>query len=144
MNGMIGRKLGMARVFADDGAHVPVTVLEVGPCPVVQVTPTSMQLGFGARKAKRTPKAIAGHVKRAGLETAPRVLESFALAGEAAPPPPKPGEAVTVAIFGAGARGKVSGATKGGGSQGIVHRHHFNGGPETPGNTRHPRPGPLP
>jgi len=143
MNGMIGRKLGMARVFADDGAHVPVTVLEVGPCPVVQVTPTSVQLGFGARKAKRTPKAIAGHVKRAGLETAPRVLESFALAGEAASPPPKPGEGVTVAIFAAGDRVKVSGVTKGRGFQGVVHRHHFHGGPETHGNTRHRKPGSI-
>src|SRR5260370_484855 len=137
MNGMIGRKLGMARVFADDGARVPVTVLEVGPCPVVQVTPTSVQLGFGARKAKRTPKAIAGHVKRAGLETAPRVLESFVLAGE----PPKAGEAVTVAIFAAGDRVKVSGVTKGRGFQGVVHRHHFGGGPATHGNTQHRQPG---
>jgi large subunit ribosomal protein L3 len=139
MNGMIGRKLGMARVFADDGAHVPVTVLEVGPCPVVQVTPTSVQLGFGARKAKRTPKAIAGHVKRAGLETAPRVLESFGFVGE----PPKAGEAVTVAIFAAGDRVKVSGVTKGRGFQGVVHRHHFGGGPETHGNTRHRKPGSI-
>lgn len=139
MNGMIGRKLGMARVFGEDGAHVPVTVLEVGPCPVVQVTPTSVQLGFGARKAKRTPKAIAGHVKRAGLETAPRVLESFALAGE----PPRAGEAVTVAIFAAGDRVKVSGVTKGRGFQGVVHRHHFGGGPETHGNTRHRKPGSI-
>jgi len=139
MNGMIGRKLGMARVFGEDGAHVPVTVLEVGPCPVVQVTPTSVQLGFGARKAKRTPKAIAGHVKRAGLETAPRVLESFVLAGE----PPKAGEAVTVAIFAAGDRVKVSGVTKGRGFQGVVHRHHFHGGPETHGNTRHRKPGSI-
>ncbi|HYS20584.1 MAG TPA: 50S ribosomal protein L3 [Gemmatimonadales bacterium] len=139
MNGMIGRKLGMARVFGEDGAHVPVTVLEVGPCPVVQVTATSVQLGFGARKAKRTPKAIAGHVKRAGLETAPRVLESFALAGE----PPKAGEAVTVAIFAAGDRVKVSGVTKGRGFQGVVHRHHFHGGPETHGNTRHRKPGSI-
>jgi large subunit ribosomal protein L3 len=139
MNGMIGRKLGMARVFGEDGAHVPVTVLEVGPCPVVQVTPTSVQLGFGARKAKRTPKAIAGHVKRAGLETAPRVLESFVLAGE----PPKAGEAVTVAIFAAGDRVKVSGVTKGRGFQGVVHRHHFGGGPETHGNTRHRKPGSI-
>jgi len=118
---------------------VPVTVIEAGPCPVVQVMETQVQLGFGARKAKRTPKAIAGHVKRAGLETAPRVLESFALAGE----PPKAGEAVTVAIFAAGDRVKVSGVTKGRGFQGVVHRHHFGGGPETHGNTRHRKPGSI-
>ena len=139
MNGLIGRKLGMTRVFGDDGAHVPVTVIEAGPCPVVQVMETQVQLGFGARKAKRTPKAIAGHVKRAGLETAPRVLESFALAGE----PPKAGEAVTVAIFAEGDRVKVTGVTKGRGFQGVVHRHHFGGGPETHGNTRHRKPGSI-
>src|SRR5260370_40689646 len=117
MSGMSGRKLGMAGVLGEDGAPVRVTVLEVGPCPVVQVTATSVQLGFGARKAKRTPKAIAGHVKRAGLETAPRVLESFALAGA----PPKAGEAGTVALFAAGARVNVSGGTKG---RGVLGRQH--------------------
>ena len=141
MDGLIGRKLGMTRVFGDDGAHVPVTVIAAGPCPVVQVTDTRVQLGFDAppRKAKRTPKALAGHAKKAGLETAPRVLESFTLAGE----PPKAGEAVTVAIFAAGDRVKVRGVTKGRGFQGVVHRHHFGGGPETHGNTRHRKPGSI-
>ena len=139
MNGLIGRKLGMTRVFGADGAHVPVTVIEAGPCPVVQVTETQVQLGFGALKPKRTPKALAGHAKKAGLETTPRVLESFTLAGE----PPKAGEAVTVAIFTPGDRVKVRGVTKGRGFQGVVHRHHFGGGPETHGNTRHRKPGSI-
>src|SRR5437660_4807818 len=95
MTGLIGRKLGMTRVFDAEGTHVPVTVIEAGPCPVVQVAGTQVQLGFGAKKPKRTAKALAGHVKKAGLETAPRVLESFPLAGE----PPKAGETLTVAIF---------------------------------------------
>src|SRR3989442_11650947 len=81
MSGLIGRKLGMTRVFDADGAHVPVTVIEAGPCPVVQVTGgvgnAQLQLRFGAKKPKRTHKALAGHVKRAGLEVAPRVLQSF-------------------------------------------------------------------
>ena len=58
MNGLIGRKLGMTRVFSEDGAHVPVTVIEAGPCPVVQVREGTAQLGFGALKAVRTPKAL--------------------------------------------------------------------------------------
>src|SRR2546422_3231457 len=95
MTGLIGRKLGMTRVFDAEGTHVPVTVIEVGPCPVVQVGQSQVQLGFGTKKPKRTAKALAGHVKKAGLETAPRVLESFPVGGEA----PKPGETVTVAIF---------------------------------------------
>ncbi|HEU5260276.1 MAG TPA: 50S ribosomal protein L3 [Gemmatimonadales bacterium] len=151
MNGLIGRKLGMTRLFDDEGTHVPVTVIEAGPCPVVQVTATAagagagagaqVQLGFGARKPKRSAKAILGHVKPAGIETAPRVLQSFGLRGTEEPP--KAGEAVTVAIFQAGELVKVTGVTKGRGFQGVVHRHHFGGGPETHGNTRHRKPGSI-
>ncbi len=131
----------MTRLFDPAGVHVPVTVIEAGPCPVVQVTAggSQVQLGFGTKKAKRTSKALAGHVKPAALETAPRVLQSFPLAGEA----PKPGDRVTVAIFTAGDRVKVTGVTKGRGFQGVVHRHHFGGGPETHGNTRHRKPGSI-
>lgn len=139
MTGLIGRKLGMARVFDAEGTHVPVTIVEAGPCPVVQVGASQVQLGFGAKKPKRTAKALAGHVKQAGLEVTPRVLESFPLTGDA----PKPGETVTVAIFAAGDRVKITGVTKGRGFQGVVHRHHFGGGPETHGNTRHRKPGSI-
>jgi large subunit ribosomal protein L3 len=144
MTGLIGRKLGMTRVFDAAGTHVPVTVIEAGPCPVVQVGASQVQLGFGKKKAARTAKALAGHVKKAGLEVgaAPRVLQSFPVApatGEA----PKPGDTVTVAIFAAGDRVKVTGVTKGRGFQGVVHRHHFGGGPETHGNTRHRKPGSI-
>src|SRR2546429_1281354 len=75
MTGLIGRKLGMTRVFDAEGTHVPVTVIEAGPCPVVQVGQSQVQLGFGTKKPTRTAKALAGHVKKAGLETAPRGLE---------------------------------------------------------------------
>jgi len=139
MNALIGRKLGMTRLFDEEGAHVPVTVIEAGPCPVIQVVGDRVQLGFGAKKAKRTAKALAGHVKAAGLEAAPRRLKSFPVTGEA----PKTGELVTVAIFAPGERVKVSGVTKGRGFQGVVHRHGFGGGPETHGNTRHRKPGSI-
>jgi large subunit ribosomal protein L3 len=139
MNALLGRKLGMTRIFAEDGAHVPVTVIEAGPCPVVQVAGDRVQLGFETKKAKRTLKAEAGHVKAASLTGVPRRLESFPLAGEA----PKPGDQVTVAIFAAGERVKVSGVTKGKGFQGVVHRYHFGGGPNTHGNTRHRKPGSI-
>src|SRR6266516_3588444 len=129
MNGLIGRKLGMTRLFNEEGTAVPVTVIEAGPCPVVQVAGDRVQLGFEQRKATRTPKALLGHAKKAGLEAAPRVLRSFFIVGDAAP---KPGEAV-----------KVTGVTKGRGFQGVVHRHHFAGGPETHGNTRHRKPGSI-
>ena len=139
MNALIGRKLGMTRLFNEEGAHVPVTVIEAGPCPVVQIVGDRVQLGFEAQKAKRTAKAELGHVKAAGLEAAPRVLESFPLAGE----PPKAGDQLTVAIFAAGERVKVTGVTKGRGFQGVVHRHGFGGGPQTHGNTRHRKPGSI-
>ncbi len=139
MNGLIGRKLGMTRVFNAEGAHVPVTVIEAGPCPVISVAEGTAELGFGAKKAKRTPKALAGHVKKAGLEIAPRVIRRFAVSGEA----PAAGTAVTVTIFAEGDRVKVRGVSKGRGFQGVVHRHHFGGGPETHGNTRHRKPGSI-
>jgi large subunit ribosomal protein L3 len=139
MNALIGRKLGMTRLFNEEGTHVPVTVIEAGPCPVVQVAGDRVQLGFGAKKAKRTAKALAGHAKRAGLEVAPRVLESFPMTGEA----PKAGDQVTVTIFAAGERIKVTGVTKGRGFQGVVHRYGFGGGPATHGNTRHRKPGSI-
>jgi large subunit ribosomal protein L3 len=141
MNGLIGRKLGMTRLFDGEGTHVPVTVIEAGPCPVVQVTATQVQLGFGAKKPKRTPKALGGHVRKAGLDVAPRVLHSFPLGGDGETP--QAGQAVTVGIFAAGELVKVSGVTKGRGFQGVVHRHHFGGGPQTHGNTRHRKPGSI-
>ena len=139
MNALIGRKLGMTRLFNEEGTHVPVTVIEAGPCPVVQVAEDRVQLGFGAKKAKRTAKALAGHAKRAGLEAAPRVLKSFPVTGEAL----KAGDQVTVTIFAAGERVKVTGVTKGRGFQGVVHRYGFSGGPATHGNTRHRKPGSI-
>ncbi len=138
-NGLIGRKLGMTRVFAEDGTAVPVTVIEAGPCHVVQVRDGGVQLGFGARRPKTTTKAEIGHAKKAGLDGAPRVLRVFTVNGEA----PAPGSEVKVDIFSAGELVKVTGTTKGRGFQGVVHRYHFGGGPASHGNTRHRKPGSI-
>ena len=137
--GLIGRKLGMTRVFTDDGAAVPVTVIQAGPCPVVQVRDGAVQLGFGSRKANRATKAAVGHAKKASLEAAPQVLRNFP-SGEAAH---QPGDTVTVGIFAAGELVKVTGTSKGRGFQGMVHRYGAGGGPETHGNTRHRKPGSI-
>jgi large subunit ribosomal protein L3 len=147
MNGLIGRKLGMARIFSDEGDAVPVTVIEAGPCPVLQVKDATgqsraVQLGFGARKAKRTSKALAGHTATAGVEAAPRVLRDFPLP-EAEGEAPKPGDVVTVEIFQAGDTVKVTGTTKGRGFQGVVKRYGFRGGPASHGSTRRRRPGSM-
>jgi large subunit ribosomal protein L3 len=143
MDAIIGRKLGMTQLFGEDGTATPVTVIEAGPCPVVQVRPARegqparVQLGFGVAKAKRSSKAERGHAAKAGLEAAPRVLREFPARGDA----PERGAVVTVAAFAAGERVRVTGVSKGRGFQGVVHRHHFGGGPATHGNTRFRKPG---
>jgi large subunit ribosomal protein L3 len=141
MNGIIGRKLGMTQLFAEDGTLTGVTVIEAGPCPVVQVRKTDaatrVQLGFDTLKDKNAPKAERGHAAKAGLTATPRVLREFAFAGEA----PAPGSVVTVADFQAGESVKVTGISKGRGFQGVVHRYGFHGGPASHGNTRFRKPG---
>jgi large subunit ribosomal protein L3 len=136
-NGLIGRKLGMTRVFTDDGTAVPVTIIQAGPCKVVQVRDQAVQLGFGARRKSQTHKAELGHAKKAGLEAAPHVVRSFELVGDA----PAPGSEVTVEIFAAGELVKITGRSKGRGFQGVVHRFGIGGGPGSHGNTRHRKPG---
>lgn len=147
MNGIIGRKLGMARVFDEDGRVTPVTVIEAGPCPVVQVRTSkdgrrTAQIGFGTKKAKRTTKALAGHVKAAGLEAAPALLREFAIPADVESTP-STGDLVTVEIFAEGEAVKVTGNTKGHGFQGVVKRHGFKGGPASHGSTRYRRPGSI-
>jgi len=143
MNGIIGRKLGMLQLFAEDGTSTACTIIEAGPCPVVQVRAAEtagmhrVQLGFESLKPKRAPKAEQGHAAKAGLDKTPRVLREFALAGEA----PQPGSIVTVEEFKAGEQVKVTGISKGRGFQGVVHRYAFHGGPNSHGNTRHRKPG---
>jgi large subunit ribosomal protein L3 len=138
-SGLIGRKLGMTRVFSEDGVAVPVTIIEAGPCRVVQVREGGVQLGFGARRKQRTTRAELGHAKKAGLDAAPQVLRVFPVNGDA----PAPGAEVKVDIFAPGARVKVTGTTKGRGFQGVVHRHGFGGGPASHGNTRYRKPGSI-
>jgi len=145
MTGIIGKKLGMTQIFDESGAVVPVTVVEAGPCPVVQIrTPerngyVAVQLGFGRKKETRSSKAEQGHAKAAGLETTPAVLREFAIDEANAP---AIGDQVTVDAFEAGMRVKVTGRTKGRGFQGVVKRYGFAGGQASHGATRiHRAPG---
>ena len=144
MDAIIGLKLGMTQLFAEDGTLTPVTVIEAGPCPVVQVRPAAaqgaaarVQLGFGVKRAKLVPKAQAGHAAQAGLTDTPAILREFAASGDA----PEAGSVVKVDSFAPGEKVKVTGVTKGRGFQGVVHRHGFGGGPATHGNTRFRKPG---
>jgi large subunit ribosomal protein L3 len=147
MQGIIGKKLGMTQIFEDNGQVVPVTVIEAGPCPVVQVREAeregyrAVQLGFGAKKATRASKAELGHAARAGLEAAPAVLKEFRVVADQSP---GLGEQVTVETFERGSRVKVTGTTKGRGFQGVVKRHGFAGGRASHGATRiHRAPGSI-
>jgi large subunit ribosomal protein L3 len=146
MAALIGRKVGMTRVFSDEGAAVPVTVVEAGPCPVVQVKSDeqdgyqAVQLGFGQKKANRATKAEVGHAAKAGLDYAPIVLREFRVAADETF---EPGQAVTVDVFSAGDRVKVTGTSKGRGFQGVVKRHGFAGRPGGHGHPMSRTPGSL-
>lgn len=153
--GLIGRKVGMTRVFGPDGTSIPVTVIEAGPCTVLRVkTPerdgySAAVLGFGRRKPKRTPKALATQAAKAGLDHTPRVVREFPVASAGQPargargaegaegaegaPEVAPGRVITVSAFAPGERVKVTGWSKGRGFQGVVKRHGFAGGPGSHG-----------
>jgi len=136
MKGIIGKKLGMTRIFNDQGRAVPVTVIEVGPCPVIQVKTKesdgydAIQIGFGKRKASRTNKPAAGHFAKAGQEPAQllREIRLDDVSGFEA------GARMTAELFKVGERVKVTGFTKGKGFQGVVKRWGFRGGPASHGS----------
>lgn len=136
-NGLIGRKLGMTRVFTEDGSSIPVTVIEAGPCRVLLVKDGAVQLGFGAQLAQRISKAELGHAKAATVDAAPKILKEFGNNEQSY----KMGDTVTVGIFAPGELVKVTGTSKGRGFQGVVHRYGIGGGPASHGNTRHRKPG---
>ncbi|MEX0936106.1 MAG: 50S ribosomal protein L3 [Gemmatimonadota bacterium] len=146
MAGLIGRKIGMTRVFDDEGTAVPVTVVEAGPCPVVQVRDEArdgyraVQLGFGRQKEKRSSKAELGHAASVGLDYAPRVLREFRISGETEI---EPGQEITVELFQPGDRVKVVGTSKGRGFQGVVKRHGFAGRPGSHGHPMSRTPGSM-
>lgn len=145
MAGLIGKKVGMTRIFNEEGVQVPVTVIEAGPCPIVGVRSEdedgyqAVQLGYGAKKAKRTSAGEAGHAAKAGLDAAPSLLREFTTNGEEY----EVGQELTVEQFEAGDRVKVTGRSKGRGFQGVVKRHGFAGRPSTHGHPMSRNPGSL-
>lgn len=143
---LLGKKLGMPQVYDAQNVLVPVTVVEAGPCPVVQVKTVetdgynAVQLGFGAQKAKNVSKAEAAHAKKAGLETTPRLLNEVRLA---AAPTVKAGDVVTVTAFTEGQTIDVIGISKGKGFAGVVKRFRVAGGPASHGSMFHRRIGSI-
>ncbi len=146
--GLVGRKIGMTRIFTDDGTSLPVTVLDVSNNRVTQIKTAStdgysaVQVAFGIRRASRVTKAAAGHFAKAGVEAGsvlkeftatPEQLASFALGGK-----------VGVDLFQVGQKVDVTGVTIGKGYAGTIKRHHFKSGRASHGNSKsHNVPGSI-
>jgi large subunit ribosomal protein L3 len=142
--GIIGKKLGMTQVFADDGAAVGVTAIEVEPSVVIQVKTKekdgydAIQLGYGRRKQKGVTKPLQGHFAKADKGFF-RTLQEF----EAGSEKYEVGQEITSDIFKAGDFVDVVGTSKGKGFQGVVKRHGFRGGRATHGSMFHRAPGSI-
>jgi large subunit ribosomal protein L3 len=146
--GLVGRKIGMTRIFTDDGTSLPVTVLDVSNNRVTQIktAPTdgysAVQVAYGTRRASRVTKAAAGHFAKAGVEAGsvlkeftvtPEQLASLALGGK-----------VGVDLFQVGQKVDVTGVTIGKGYAGTIKRHHFKSGRASHGNSKsHNVPGSI-
>ena len=146
VQGIIGKKIGMTQVYADDGRAIPVTVLEAGPCVVVQYKSSSkdgysaVQLGLvETRRVKRVTRAAKGHFDKAGLPPC-RILRELRVADGSEV---KVGDKVSVDVFSAGDNVDVVGVSKGKGFQGVIKRHHFAGGAATHGSMFHRAPGSI-
>jgi large subunit ribosomal protein L3 len=143
---LLGKKIGMTQVYDAQNVLVPVTVVEAGPCPVVQVKTTAtdgynaVQLGFSKKKSKNTSKGEQAHAKKAGLDETPRVLNEVRLVDE---PTVKVGDVVTVTSFNEGQLVDVIGVSKGKGFQGVVKRFRVAGGPAAHGSMFHRRIGSI-
>jgi large subunit ribosomal protein L3 len=146
ISSLLGKKIGMTQVYDAQNVLIPVTVVEAGPCSVVQVKTVetdgynAVQIGFTTKKPKNTSAAELAHAKKAGLDAAPRVLSEVRLA---AAPTLKVGDVVTVETFKEGMLVDVSGITKGKGFQGVVKRWRVGGGPAAHGSMFHRRIGSI-
>ena len=146
--GLLGRKVGMMRIFTDDGDAVPVTVIDVSNNRVTQVKTvdtdgyTGVQVAFGTRKASRVIKPAAGHLAKAGVE-AGTILKEFRVAPEVAAEY-KPGTVVPVGLFEVGQLVDVQGTSIGKGFMGTIKRHNFSSQRASHGNSRsHNVPGSI-
>ena len=134
LKGLIGKKIGMTQIFDENGAALPVTLIEAGPCYVTQVRLpekegyAAVQLGFSEAKPKRLTSGQLGHLKKNELPPL-RFLREFRIKGTEY----KIGDKVTVNVFDIGEHVDVIGTSKGKGFAGVVKRYHFAGGPKTHG-----------
>jgi large subunit ribosomal protein L3 len=146
VNGLVGRKCGMTRVFTDDGISIPVTVIEVEPNRVTQIKSidtdgyTAVQITVGARRQSRVTKAAAGHFAKAGVGAGRGLWE---LASDGADVPAV-GSELTVSAFSDGQLVDVTGQSRGKGFQGVIKRWNFSAQDATHGNSlSHRAPGSI-
>ena len=146
--GLVGRKVGMTRIFTDDGTAIPVTVLDVSNNRITQIkTPdtdgySAVQVAFGTRRASRVAKAQAGHYAKAGVE-AGSVLNEFTATPEKLAEL-KVGAVLSVEMFAVGQKVDVSGTSLGKGFSGVIKRHHFSSNRASHGNSKsHNVPGSI-
>nr|WP_314899113.1 50S ribosomal protein L3 [uncultured Deefgea sp.] len=137
--GLVGRKVGMTRVFAEDGASIPVTVLDMAANRVTQIKTleadgySAVQITFGTKKASRVNKAEAGHFAKAGVEAGLALVEFRIPAEKAAEL--KAGDALSVELFSVGQMVDVTGTSQGKGWAGVIKRYHFASNRATHGNS---------
>lgn len=146
--GLVGRKVGMTRIFTDDGNTIPVTVLDVSNNRVAQIKTveadgySAVQLAFGTRRVSRVGKPAAGHFARAGVEAAVSLTE-FRV-DEAGAAGTKSGDAVGAAVFSVGQKVDITGTSIGKGFSGSIKRHHFSSNRASHGNSvSHNSPGSI-
>lgn len=143
---LLGKKVGMTRIYDAQNVLVPVTVVEAGPCPVVQVKTTesdgynAVQIAFGEKREKLLSKAELGHLKKHGQAKAYAHLTEVRLAGA---PTQKSGDVISVSDFKEGSFVDVIGTSKGRGFQGVIKRHGMAGGPAAHGSMFHRRVGSI-
>ena len=143
MKGILGRKIAMTQIFTAEGRAIPVTVIEAGPCRVIQVKTLkndgyeAVKIGFSEiRKEKKVNKAMAGVFKKTGINPY-RIIKEFRMGNL------KAGDSVTVDVFSKGDRIDVSGVSKGKGFQGVMKRCNFKGGPASHGSMFYRAPGSI-
>jgi len=145
MKTLIGKKVGMTQVYSETNELIPVTVLEVGPCQVLQVKTqetdgyNAIQIGYGSRKEKNTPKAQINHCAKA--KQSPKAIIREVRLKDA--PTQAAGDELTLEMFADDKKVDVIGTTKGRGFQGVMRRYDFQGQPKSHGHMMHRRPGSI-
>lgn len=139
ISGILGKKIKQTRIFTEEGYSIPVTLIEAGPCTVLQIKKeekdgyNAVQLGFGVKKKKRASKPLIGHVRKAGLDKIPCFIREVPIKDTKLV---KLGSVIKVGdVFKKGEKINVTGISKGKGFAGVVKRHGFAGGPRTHGQS---------